>query len=261
MLLTRRWGFKMPLVRRFGFLVRLLFVTLQIFLAPCAVSLVVEPNGPIILATNVEYKELLDGFDCEATLLNTLNRYLDGRIQLRYYPGRRALMAGSTGEVHGIYYAPKDIRKQRIPNMVMIETSRIKEEILFYSNREIMKRGGYKGRPITFLPSYRWAGDKLASGYFAPSSVRAQSIRQMINLLAAGRVDGFFLLGLYQPLISKLYLETGRTELHTKVIKQGVSLYLHINKQHTELIKELELKFQKIQRDPLFKNQRLNKHC
>jgi len=235
----------------------LLFLPLQALLALSATALDQQPNGPIILATNVEYKEFVDVFDCDSMLLNTLNRHLDGRLELQYYPARRIALVAEVGKVHGLYYTAK-LGGQQLANMVRIKGSLIKEATMLFSGTEIDGPADYRGRRIAYLPAYRRIAGQVQSGYYAPSSVQAQSIGQMVKLLAAGRVDGFFLISRYRLLASQLYRETGRDKLHSEVIYDDIRLYLHIDEQYTELIKELELKYQQIQQDPLFQNQRLN---
>jgi len=236
----------------------LLFLPLQALLPLSATALDQQPNGPIVLATNVEYKEFVDVFDCDSMLLNTLNRHLDERIELQYYPARRIALAAEMGEVHGLYYTAKLGSAQQMANMVRIKGSLIKEATLLFSGEEIGDSTDFRGRRIAYLPAYRRIVGQVASGYYAPSSVQAQSIGQMVKLLAAGRVDGFFLISRYRLLASQLYRETGRDKLHSETVYDDIRLHLHIDKRYTELIKELELKYQQVQQDPLFQNQRLN---
>lgn len=216
-----------------------------------------QPNGPIILATNQEYKEFVDVFDCDSMLLNTLNRHLGGRVELQYYPARRIALAGDTGEVHGFYYTANRENNHSVAEMVKIKGSLIKEATMLFSGSEIVDPADYRGRRVAYLPAYQRIAEQVESGYYAPGSVRAQSISQMVKLLAAGRVDAFFLISRYRLFVNQLYRHVGRDELHGKIIYDDLRLHLHINKQYPELIKELESKYQEIQKDPLFRDQRL----
>lgn len=241
-----------------------LMLCLYAVLTPHATSL--EVKEPIILATTTEYKELVDALDenlydttdCDSPLLNTLNHHLDGRVQLRYYPGRRIALAGEAGRVQGIYYSPKPQGLPQIPNMVAIEGSLIKEATLFFSDKPIGELSQYQNRPIAYLSAYRRIAKQVSNGFYGSSSVQAQSIQQMIKLLAAGRIDGFFVISSYQKLATKLYQQATQKPLHSQVVHDDIELYLHIHEHYPELIEELEIKYQHIQKDPLFNDKRLN---